>query len=94
MVGNFVTLPRKLSQYQDSSQTPVCKPKERPLSRKGQNTDMQNNYVMFGRTQMISEPFSLLFFDGFFFVFSFLFLVKGTSSRKFLVRLPTDYLCP
>lgn len=34
VVGNFVTLPRKLSQYQDSSQSPVCKPKERTLAGK------------------------------------------------------------
>lgn len=83
MVGNFVTLPRKLSQYQDSSQTPVCKPKERPLSRKGQNTDMQNNYVMFGGTQMISEPFSLLFFVGFFLFLVFCFWSKEQVQGNF-----------
>lgn len=54
MVGNFVTLPRKLSQYQDSSQTPVCKPKERSLA--GKTKILICKIIMqLGRTQMISE---------------------------------------
>ena len=80
VVGNCVTLPRKLSQYQDSSQTPVCKPKERPLAGKAKILICKT--IMRGRTQKIIEPTLL----------SVVFSVKGTGSRKFLVRLPTDYL--
>lgn len=81
VVGNCVTLPRKLSQYQDSSQTPVCKPKERPLAGKAKILICKT--IMRGRTQKIIEPTLL----------SVVFSVKVTGSRKFLVRLPTDYLC-
>lgn len=68
VVGNFVTLPRKLSQYQDSSQSPVCKPKERPLVGKAKilicKIIMQYGVEL---KWLVNLPFSPLFFVGFFF---------------------------